>query len=150
MQARLSHQRTRHIASAMLWVWLFALVASWANACILQPSGAATDVRGHHARSQLAAQHASVHEGTGNASGPHQPDPAQEACASFCDTERSIVAKVQPAKGDGAADPLALATALFNPWPAVAPGRAPARWRPLTAAPPPGPPVVIAFLRLTR
>jgi hypothetical protein len=150
MYARLSHQETRHIASAMLWVWLFALVASWANACILQPSGVATDARGHPARSHPAAQHVSVHEGTGNASGPHQPDPAQEACASFCDTERSIVAKVQPAKGDGAADPLALVAPLIAPWPTAAPGRAHARWRPLTAPPPPGPPLVIAFLRLTR
>lgn len=133
----------------MLFVWVFALVASWVNACILQPSGATADRREHHQRITVTAHHGSIPEGAGGASGTDEPGPAQEACASFCDTEQRIVAKAQPSPGDGAADPFALAAPVFAHRPALAPGRADRRWRPLAAPPPSGPPVVIAFLRLT-
>lgn len=77
------------------------------------------------------------------------PDPARQACASFCKTEQSMVAKPQPSKGDrGAAVGVPL-PAVREGWPAFKPGRSEPRWRPL-AAPPPGPPVAIAFLRLMR
>lgn len=133
----------------MLFVWLFALGASWVNACILQPSDATQNLRGHPERSGFVAHGGSGHEGAGNAGAPHEPDPAQEACASFCDTEQSVVAKVQPAKGDGAVEPSAQGVLVFGGWPAITRGQTEVRWRPFAVPPPPAAPVVIAFLRLT-
>lgn len=145
MHTRLSRQRTRRIASVMLFVWLFALVASWANACILQP-GRSGD---HHEPSGLVAPRAVGHEAAAGAIASHEPDAAQQACASFCDTEQSIVTKAQGAKADGVAEPSAAVAQVVAAWSAFTPGRAGARWRPLATPPPPRPPVAIAFLRLT-
>lgn len=144
MHSRLSRQQTRHIASVMLFVWLFAVAASWAHACILQ----AERPSDRHGRGDFVASHGSSHEAAG-AKGTHEPDAALQACASFCETEQNIVTKAQSAKTDGAADLPALVAQVFAWWPAFTPGRAEVRWRPLAAPPPPGPPVAIAFLRLT-
>lgn len=131
----------------MLFIWLFALIASWANACMLQPSGPAAYE--HHQRGSLAADHGSFHERAVDASGEPETDPAQEACASFCDTGQSVVAKAQPAKGESSADPSAIVARGFACWPAFTPGQAEVGWHPPAAPTPPGPPVAIAFLRLT-
>jgi hypothetical protein len=149
MHSRFSRHQTRHIASVMLFVWLFAMVASWANACILQPSGAVATLHGHHERGNLAAHHDFDHASAAGTSAAHETDPAQEACASFCDTEQSIVAKAQPAKGEGPTEQASCPAQVFASWPAVLPDRADVRWRPVAAPLPPGPPVVIALLRLT-
>ena len=133
----------------LLIVWLFALIASWAHACILQPWGTAAGSREHHEHIGLVARHDSSHEGAAEARGTHEPDAAQKACASFCETEWNIVAKAQPVKRDGVADPFALVAQANTCWPAFSPGRAEIRWRPPSAPPPPGPPVAIAFPRLT-
>lgn len=118
--------RTRRIAAAMLFVWLFAVAASWAHACLLREPAAAADE--HH----------------------HPPEAAQELCASFCDAEQRTVAKPQPTPGDDAGLAAAPAPAAELGWPVFTPGLALPRWRPLAAPPPPGPPVAIVFLRLTR
>ncbi|MCW5664084.1 MAG: hypothetical protein KIT35_09635 [Piscinibacter sp.] len=140
-------QRPRRIASVMLLVWLFATVASWAHACLVQPSAVMAGVPEHHPHSIAGAP------AVGHVVAPHgtadEPDPARQACASFCESEQNIVAKAQPSKGDGAAVAAVLPPAAFDGWPALAPARAGPRWRPLAAPPPPGPPVAIAFLRLT-
>ena len=133
----------------MLFVWLFAITASWANACILRPSAAAEGSHGHHASRDLMAVPGGSHGHAGDARHSHEPDPAQEACASFCDIEQSIVAKAQPAKGDGAVQQATLAAQPAVCWPALPLPPAEIRWHPLAAPPPPGPPVAIAFLRLT-
>jgi len=145
MHSRLGHRQTRRIASVMLFVWLFAVAASWAHACILQPERPS----GHHARGDLVAPHGLSHEAAADANGTPEPDPALQACASFCETEQNIVTKAQSAKTDGAAELPAPVAQVFACWPAFTPGRAEVRWRPLAAPPPSGPPVVIAFLRLT-
>lgn len=129
----------------MLFVWLFAVAASWANACILQPESSSD----HHARRGFVVPHGSSDEAVAGANGTHKPDSALQACSSFCETEQSIVTKAQSAKADGTAELPALVAQVFACWPAFTPGRAEVRWRPLAAPPPPGPPVVIAFLRLT-
>ena len=129
----------------MLFVWLFAVAASWANACILQPESPSD----HHARSVLVVPHGSSHEAAADANGAHAPDPVLQACASFCETEQNIVTKAKSTKADGAAELSALVAHVVACWPAFTPDRAEVRWRPLAAPPPPGPPVVIAFLRLT-
>jgi hypothetical protein len=129
----------------MLFVWLFAVAASWANACILQPDSPSD----HHARGGFVVPHGSSDEAAAGANGTHEPDPALQACSSFCETEQSIVTKAQSVKADVAAEQLALVAQVFACWPAFTPGQAEVRWRPLAAPPPPGPPVAIAFLRLT-
>jgi hypothetical protein len=149
MRLSLCHRQQRHIASAMLFVWLFAVAASWANACILRPAAAAEGHHGQHAGHDLMAAQGGSHGPAGDAGHSHGPDPAQQACASFCDLEQSIVAKAQPAPGDGAVHQADLAAQPAVCWPALPLPPAEARWRPLAAPPPPGPPVAIAFLRLT-
>lgn len=129
----------------MLFVWLFAVAASWANACILQLEGPGE----HHLRSALTVPHAPGNDHDAGAGGSNESAPAVQACVSFCDTGQSIVAKAQPAKGDSADYPSAVIVQPGAAWPAFAPGLAQVRWRPLAVAPPPGPPVAIAFLRLT-
>lgn len=130
----------------MLFVWLFAVVASWANACILQPERS----RDHRDRSAVVAPPAGPSpDVAADARGTHESDPARQACASFCETEQSIVTKTQPGKGDGCLESSALVPLDVACWSAFTPGHAEVRWRPLAAPPPPGPPVAIAFLRLT-
>jgi hypothetical protein len=145
MRSRFGRHQTRHIAAVMLFVWLFAVAASWANACILLPESSSD----HHARGGFIVPHGSSDEDTAGASGPHEADPVLQACASFCETEQNIVTKAQSAKADGAAEQAALVARVFACWPAFMPGQAEVRWRALAAPPPPGPPVAIAFLRLT-
>lgn len=132
----------------MLFVWLFATVASWAHACLLQPSAATAAPTEHHPRIGARAHGGADHDAAAEAGATDEPDPARQACASFCETEQSIVAKAQPSKGDGGADAAVPLPAVHEGWPAFTPGRTEPRWRPLAAPPPPGPPVAIAFLRL--
>ncbi len=129
----------------MLFVWLFAVATSWAHACVLQPERPSD----HHARGDFVTPHGLSHEAAADGNGTLETDPALQACASFCDTEQNIVTKAQSTKTDGAAELPALVAQVFVCWPAFTPGRAEVRWRPLAAPPPPGPPVAIAFLRLT-
>jgi hypothetical protein len=150
MHHRLRFSRHRQIASVMLFVWLFAVFVSWANACLVQPSAATVHGRGHHELGGgVHDAAAAAHDAAAGIDATDQPDSAKDACASFCEAEQSIVAKPQPSKGDGAADGAALPACAFEGWPAFLPGRAEARWRPIAAPLPPGPPVAIAFLRLT-
>jgi hypothetical protein len=149
MRLSFCHRQQRHIASALLFVWLFAVAASWANACLLRPAAAAEGRHGQHADHDLMAARGGNHGPAGDAGHSHEPDPAQQTCASFCDIEQSIVAKAQPAPGDGAVHQADLAAQPAVCWPALPLPPAEACWRPLAAPPPPGPPVAIAFLRLT-
>lgn len=129
----------------MLVAWLFAVAASLANACILQPERSGD----HDERSGLVMPHGPGHGSGTGAGGSHDSDPALQVCVSFCDAEQNIVTKVQPAKGDSSHEPSSGAGQVVANWPAFTPGHAEIRWRPLAAPPPPGPPVAIAFLRLT-
>lgn len=152
MNFRPNRHQTRHIASAMLFVWLFAVVASWANACVLEPRGSAKSSRVHDERNDPQAQRESAHEGaadTRDTRAGHPGDPAHQACASFCDTGQDTVAKAQAGKGDGFAEQLALVAVLVARWPALTPRRVDPHWRAIAAPPPPQVPVAIAFLRLT-
>lgn len=133
----------------MLLVWMSALVASWVHACILQPDGAGAAAHEHPGRGNLAAHHGPIHPAAGDVDGTHEPDPARDICASFCDAEQHVVATAQPAKFDGAADPVVLVALALACWPAFKPGRAEVRWRARAAPPPAGPSLAITFLRLT-
>lgn len=140
--------RPRRLASALLFVWLFAVFASWANACLVRPVAPTAPARGHHGLEHAGAAHVDAHRPAADDAG-HDPDPAQEVCADFCDTGQSILAKPQPSKGEGAADPVLFAPMPHAAWPVLSAGPLDLPWRLLAAPPPPGTPVAIAFLRLT-
>jgi hypothetical protein len=138
----------RRIASALLFVWLFAVFASWANACLVRPVVQAARAGGQHGLAHAASSHADAHLPAAHGAS-HDPDPAQEVCADFCDTGQSVVANPQPSKGDGTAEPVLFPPPTHAAWPAFSAGPHDRPWRPLAAPPPPGLPVAIAFLRLT-
>jgi len=141
--------RPRRTAAAMLFVWLFATFASWANACLVQPSAAAEGRSEHHLRIDAGAD-VRVHRAAADTGAEDDLDAGLQSCISFCDLEQSIVAKAQPTKADGNADSGMPPPAASGSWPAQTLDRVVSRWRPRAAPPPPGLPVAIAFLRLTR
>lgn len=132
----------------MLFVWLFAMLASWANACLVQPAAHPATERAHHVHAGAAAAHHDAH-GPAAAHPTWESDPAQEVCAEFCEAEQSIVAQPQASKGVGAAEPTPFPPTVPAGWPLFVPGRLEPRWRPLAAPPPLRVHVAIAFLRLT-
>jgi len=139
--------RPRRIAAAMLFLWLFATFASWANACLVQAPAAAEGQAEHHLRIDAGADVLAHHAAT-DAAGADDHDAAMQSCISFCELEQSIVAKAQPTKADAGADP-GMPPPGLGSWPTQTPDRVEPRWRPRAAPPPPGLPVSIAFLRLT-
>lgn len=140
--------RPRRPASALLLVWLFAVVVSWANACLVRPVAQAGPAGGHHGLAHAGASHADAHLRAADGT-PHDPDPAQEICSDFCDTGQSVVANPQPSKGEGAAAPVLVPPLAHAAWPVFSAGPLDRPWHPLAAPPPPGPPVALAFMRLT-
>jgi hypothetical protein len=148
MRHLMNLHRLRRIAPVVLFVWLFAVFASWANACLVQPPAQPATAHAHHGKTAAGTDHGDAIE-SAIANAAHDADPAQALCVDFCETEQSIVAKSQPSKGEGAADPALFSPTALAGWPAFVPGRFDPRWRPVAAAPPQGPPVAIAFLRLT-
>lgn len=137
-------QRTAWVLRTLLFVWLFGLAAGWANACVLQ--------------ARFDAHHGALGHDADTAGHPHPSSPvaraivddggaAAEVCLSLCDGERSAIPKLKlVVPGDPGLHQAALA-APWLPW-SVAP--APERARAVAMPPPPGPPVAIRFLRLTR
>lgn len=138
----------RRTASALLFVWLFAVFASWANACLVRPVAQAVPTGGQRGLAPAGASHADTHLPAADGAS-QDTDPAQEVCADFCDTGQSLVANPQPSKVDGAADPVLFPSSAHAAWPVFNAGPLDQPWRRLAAPPPPGPPVAIAFLRLT-
>jgi hypothetical protein len=141
-------RRPRRIASVMLFVWLFATVASWAHACLVQPLAATAESREHRPHQGAGTALRGDHHAAAAAGETGAPDAARQACASFCETEQNLVAKAQPSKGDGGADLAVAPPAALAGWPANG-FRAEPRRRAPAAPAPPGPPVALAFLRLT-
>lgn len=139
----------RRLAAWMLFVWIFALLASIANACVLGEAhgGFARQASPEH-------EHADVADGHNHADAPlHKSAPSSDtpspACLKFCDDERSTLNLPLKALG-GATDmlPLLLQQPITLAWtsgdaPDIAPpdARLPARET--------GPPISIRFLRLT-
>ena len=134
--------RTKGIARMMVWVWMFALMSSLANACVLSSS-----VRGE----RFGHLHSAGHDAVAGIIGigtdhDHEPQPAKAACKGFCDLEQGTVLKSHAPSGlDLGAAPLLQAELWPVPFARVAPRVSLATYR----EPPPGPPVAIRFLRLT-
>jgi len=132
--------RTRaSIAKMLLFVWLFAIVASWANACLLAP-------RGDHAGA-VSEHAAALATGTADTSdGDHRDDPGRVACQDLCDETQGAIPKYASSGDLGPMAAPMIAGALWSL--SVFGGNLP-RERPLAAAPPPERPVAIRFLRIT-
>ncbi len=122
--------RTRGIARAMLFAWLFAIGTAWAQACVVQPARL-SDVALHHDASVAI-------DGD-----EHVVIVSQQACLSFCDTAQGGVAKTALHDLATILPPSVASAALAPPWPGER------RWRGVAAPPPPRVPLAIAFLRLT-
>jgi hypothetical protein len=122
----------------MLLVWLFATFASWANACLVQGSVAAANPPEHHQRVGVGVLPGGDHQAAAQSGEAHDPDPARQACAGFCEARQSIVAKAQLSKGETGIDAAVPPPASFDAWPAAVAWRTAPRWRPLAAPPPPG------------
>lgn len=145
-----SASRTRFIAKVMLFVWLFSLAVGVANACVLQQGRFDTPMQDRRAelQSPQSADQAVVAvpmPGMAGAHDPRAPDASQQACKSFCDSEQSAVAKTKPpVLWD--APPMVVFT---HAWRTFDVASVQSTWRIAAAAPPPGLPVAIRFLRLT-
>lgn len=141
----------RRLAAALLFVWLFALVAGMANACAVGggKAGPASGASASHAHDDAAAFH--VHEAHGDeqALRPSDPGPGDpdEACQKFCDDERSAVNLVAKDLGSpGSLQPLlpSTTTLAWTPADAQHPEAPPAD----VPACMTGPPIPIRLLRL--
>lgn len=132
----------------VLFIWLFALVSGWANACLLQDSAAGRAGHAAHTESvALVESGATPHpEGDHHGGDDDGKGVARAACQDVCDNEQSTIPSYKlPAAPDLGSPPLLQAA----PWSSVV---APATARcvhPHGAAPPCEPPVAIRFLRLT-
>jgi hypothetical protein len=142
--------RTKFIAKVMLFFWLFSLAVGVANACVLQQGrfdAPMQDRRGELQSLQSADQAvvAAPMPGMSGAHDPRAPDASQQACKSFCESEQSAVAKTKPLVLSDA-PPMVVSV---HTWQALDVATADTTWRLADAAPPPGLPVAIRFLRLT-
>lgn len=137
-------QRTAWVLRTLLFVWLFALAAGWANACVLQARSDAHNGPLGHDAGTVARPHLSapVALATIDPGGP-----AAEACLSLCEGERNAIPKLKLVGPSDLGLHQAVLAAPWLPW-SVDP--APVRARAFAMPPPPGPPVAIRFLRLTR
>jgi hypothetical protein len=125
---RLARQTTKTVTALMLGMWLFALFAGVANACLPgQPSD------GH------AARHSAMAVATHHSDGAVAPE-----CVSFCYEDTPLVAKLQLVQDQPAGQAFLVAMQPFallaQPSVHIAPT--------LLAHPPPGVPLYLRSLRL--
>ncbi len=124
----------RHIALAMLVVWLFALGSGVANACLLQ-----THEVHFHGSAQLAD------EPTTNLAHHDEADNTKESCLKVCDDGTRSLVKVPLDTGDINPGPVSLLTTL---WTGSAREITALRRRDDLAIPITGPPLRVRYSRL--
>ena len=129
----------------MLVAWLFALVSSWANACLIQEPvhGAAHAASADRA---LVAQAAGGHTRGHEEPADHDSDGARQLCQSVCDDEQTTLPKVVAPSVLDLGPPGLVPTEAWSFCAAQA--QFPSGC-PLAAAPPPVASVALRFLRLT-
>ncbi len=126
----------------MVFVWMFALMTSFANACILG-GGAPAKSFGHP---HIAAGGSDVGIVGVGSHHDHEHGATKAACKSFCDREQGTILKSDASLGpDIDSAPLPQA----DPWPAPSTRAATSVSIAACREPPPGPPVTIRFPRLT-
>lgn len=146
----LPNQRSRRRnAFAMLALWLFALSAGWANACLLQQRG----THAHEASGNVAvtAHEVVVLAGHIGADSAHDDEGAGargagKACLKVCDDGTQVVVKA-PSSFD--LSDIAMAPPVATIWVSQAAALLPAPWELGAAAPPGvGPPLRTRYSRL--
>lgn len=120
-------RQAKFIAKLMAFIWLFSLAVSVAHACVVSAPAPASSV-------------AAAHGGQGL-------DNCAPACKSFCDSERTTVAKSQGAKALDLSDTTSSLGATRG-WQIDAAAHTDAAWQ-HAAAPPRQGTLAIQFLRLT-
>lgn len=140
---RLHRRALRHTVRWTLLVWLFALGASVANACLFTPGGSGG------LPAALVSQPAAHGHGEDAPPAHHAPgDDGLLGCLKFCDGGASLLVQTGPQAPD-LDHPLV--TALAPPGGSLAaPGAPPGLWRSTHRPAPTGPPIAIRLLRLTR
>jgi len=128
----------------MAFVWMFGVLISMANACLLQTGPSRPRSQDSHAfATGLLADHAHPDD---RASSSHADEtPANAACREFCDLERTTAFKFEVVHGFEVLPPT-LSSGVRPVHVAAAQSR-PAR--PIADVPPTGPAVGMRFLRLT-
>ncbi|MDR7150132.1 hypothetical protein J2W49_002090 [Hydrogenophaga palleronii] len=106
----LSRRPLRHITRMILAVWLFALGAGVANACLLNSPDHGSETSFSAASSSTSLAHTHQKE---------PPDPGTAGCFKFCDEPALAIKKLEPPIGDGGAGmvgtlPRALAPAVTS------------------------------------
>jgi hypothetical protein len=134
MTPTMRQRRTKFIAKAMAFVWLFGFAIALANACAVNHTPGAAAAPQH----QAWAHHATVDD-------PDASQACQPPCKGLCEAEQHAVAKTKGVDGCAGAQ-LAEMPGGSCMQPVACSGLP---WRALAPPPPPGPPVAILFLRLT-
>lgn len=140
------HRRASRIATAMLVAWLFALVSSWANACLIQDRAPVHGAAHADADQALVVQAAGGHNHGHEEPADHDSDGARQLCQSVCDDEQTTLPKVVAPSVLDLGPPGLVPTEAWSFCAAQA--QFPSGC-PLAAAPPPVASVAIRFLRLT-
>ena len=139
MNAWRQPRTTVRVAKILLFVWLFAIAASWANACLLES-------RGDHARGAPAHAALLAAGAAHSPSADHPDDPGRSACLDLCNDEQSTIPKYGTSSVTDLMTTPMIASTL---WSLAVIESSIRREHPLAAAPPPERPVAIRFLRLT-
>lgn len=137
---RLHRRALRHTTRLALLVWLFALGASVANACLLTPGGS-------EGLPAALVSHQKAHGHGEGATPVHHPqdDDGLLGCLKFCDDGASLLTKSSPQAPD-LDHPFALAQPA---WQLASPGADSGLRRSMHRPAPTGPPIAIRLLRLT-
>ncbi len=130
---------TARVARLLLFIWPFAIVATWANACLLE-------TRGDHARETLARVAAVASSAADAASDADHGDTDLAACLDRCDDGQRGIPKNTVTS---APDLVATTMMACAPWSFAAIEPTVLHEHRLAVAPPPERPVAIRFLRLT-
>jgi len=149
MTTMLRRTTRQGLATAMLFVWMFALVSGMANACALG-KGSSLDgspITATYRHNDAAGMHEHDDHGAAGLTAPRSSD-HEDACQRFCDDEWSTLNPLSKDLGSPASMlPLLFesTTLVWTSEQALAPA-APARAVPVRGT---GPPIPIRFLRLT-
>jgi hypothetical protein len=115
------HLLKRRFAAAMLMIWVFALGAAWANACLLQDRTTHLDLSlvGTAASPAVSPGHVGV-----LVSHVQNPSPSEAPCLKVCDDTSQSLIKWQP---DTELPDMALLPSLTMAWSESVDARQPGR-----------------------
>lgn len=148
-------RQRRYAACMTLFVWLFALVAGVANACLIHP-GAPGEMGSRSSRADTLdasplrsakrhVEHVRHHADHVRDDGGPANDADKAGCLKFCADEPTALTKSKTAQAD-VSGPVFVTSVQ---WQMAAPVAAVSQWPPLDRPATVGPPLFIRLLRLT-